>query len=260
MRTCPRRRASRGCPFRLRGNASRSGPRWGQSAHARRESIPGRPASAARPSREIPFSRDRFFSPRRSGPRLASRLGSTVERTRFRSKAESRHRTGKFSTAVHSPFCRLPLSKFRHGATRSYYLCFSCDCAVFREPEAATLRIPARRLSHPRPPLRLHVRLFFLTSLGNRRIYGATIHGTNTVRPRMEERQRGTADPFAGGRARAPRLRNQQADRAKVRGSRPVSRCLSLSAALSTRETRLARGPLGGKERSTPPPLLPAHS
>src|SRR5690348_768612 len=76
----------------------------------------------------------------------------------------------------------------------------------------------------------------------------------------MEEGQRRAAHTLSPRSQPPPRLRNQQAHRATVRRSRPLSRRFPLSAPLSPRKTRLARRPLGGEERPAPPALLPPHS
>src|SRR5215471_6649556 len=72
----------------------------------------------------------------------------------------------------------------------------------------------------------------------------------------MEERQRRVANSLLGRSKTAPRLRNQQVNRATLRGNGPFPRGLALPLALPPRTAGLDSRTMGRKKRAAPPSLL----
>src|SRR5262250_1920689 len=72
----------------------------------------------------------------------------------------------------------------------------------------------------------------------------------------MEKGKRGVADSLFGRGAAAPRLRDQQADRAALGRNSALPRGLALPAALSSGTAGLDTRTMGGKKRPAAPSLL----
>src|ERR1700752_4903244 len=82
---------------------------------------------------------------------------------------------------------------------------------------------------------------------------------SHDARSRVEEGQCGAVNPVTCRGPSTTRLRDFQTHRATLRRCCHLLCRLPLSIALSLRETWLDSGPMGGKERSAPPTLLPPH-